>query len=413
MEEIAPGFGQRVVLHVDMDAFFVGVELLTRPELRGQQVVVAGSGPRSVVLSASYEARALGVGSAMPAARARSLAPHAHFIEPSRGQYTAYSRRIMEVLHEVTDQVEQVSVDEAFLDVTGSLRRLGTPVAIARGIRREILERTGLVASVGIAGNKFLAKMASTGSKPDGLWVVPDARVHEFLDPLPVGRLWGVGAKTAAQLEQAGLHTVRDVREVPLDFLRRRLGQATGAHLHALSRGLDQRPVVTERSEKSMGAEHTFSYDTDDVQEIKTVLLRLSHEVGRRLRSGGRQAHGVALKLRDQSFSTVSRARALDRGVSTGHEIYAAALALFEDLGPLAGRVRLVGVRAERLDEPGSGRQLGLWEDQDGALVEEAEWGEAEGAMDRIRDRFGDTGLLPASLVRSEGRDHEIRRGNH
>lgn len=198
----------RVIMHVDMDAFFVGVELLTRPELVGRQVVVAGSGSRSVVLSASYEARALGVGSAMPTAKARQLAPHAVYIEPSHGQYRAYSEKVMEILGSVTDRLEQVSVDEAFLDVTGAIRRLGPPVGIARDIRRRINEETGLVASIGISSNKFLAKMASTGSKPDGLWVVPGSMAEQFLAPLPVRKLWGVGEKTARVLHDAGFDTV-------------------------------------------------------------------------------------------------------------------------------------------------------------------------------------------------------------
>ena len=229
------GFDDRVIMHVDMDAFFVGVELLTRPELVGQQVVVAGSGTRSVVLSASYEARDLGVRSAMPVARARQLAPHAIYIDPTHGAYRRYSRQVMEILHQVTDLVEQVSVDEAFLDVTGAIRRMGSPVAIARRLRADIQSATGLVASVGIAGNKFLAKMASTGSKPNGLWIVPDAKVHDFLDPLPVRSLWGVGEKTAQNLHEAGFDTVGAVRQAPLDYLVRRLGKASGAHLYNLS----------------------------------------------------------------------------------------------------------------------------------------------------------------------------------
>ncbi|WP_254301446.1 DNA polymerase IV [Rothia kristinae] len=393
-------FPHRVILHVDMDAFFVGVELLTRPELVGRQVVVAGSGSRSVVLSASYEARALGVHSAMPVARARRLAPRAVYIEPSHSSYSAYSRQIMAVLHEVTDLVEQVSVDEAFLDVTGAQRRLGSPVRIARGIRTRILQRTGLVASIGVASNKFIAKMASTGSKPDGLWVVPEVRIGQFLDPLPVGRLWGVGEKTAANLQEAGLHTVGQLREMSLEYLQRRLGRASGAHLWELARGIDERPVQPRRVEKSMGGEHTFAADTDDVVEIKAALLQLSHDVARRLRASGRTAAAVSLKLRDQDFRTLTRTRTLERAAGTGREINTAAVRLFDELGPLAGRVRLVGVRAERLEEDAAGRQLSLWEEADGdRLRAEAEWGGAESAMDRIRERFGPAGLRPARLV--------------
>lgn len=400
MTAVARGFEHRVIMHVDMDAFFVGVELLTRPELAGRQVVVAGSGTRSVVLSASYEARALGVHSAMPAARARQLAPKAIYIEPTHGAYRDYSERIMAILRDVTDLVEQVSVDEAFLDVTGAIRRMGSPVTIARRLRAEIRQATGLVASVGIAGNKFLAKMASTGSKPDGLWIVPDHRVHEFLDPLPVRKLWGVGEKTAQNLHDAGFDTVGAVRRASIEFLQRRLGRASGAHIYNLARGIDDRSVVTERVEKSMGSEHTFNYDTDDVHEIKTVLLQLSHDVARRLRSSGRRAYGIAIKVRDESFRTVSRARSLDRGAMTGREVYDAAVRLFDDLGPLPSRVRLVGVRAERLDMHDSGKQLSLWDSvSEDHLVAEGEWDDAESAMDQIRERFGPTGLLPARLL--------------
>ncbi|MDN5654185.1 MAG: DNA polymerase IV [Kocuria sp.] len=390
----------RVIMHGDMDAFFGGVELLTRPELVGRQVVVAGSGSRSVVLSASYEARALGVGSAMPTAKARQLAPHAVYIEPSHGQYRAYSEKVMEILGSVTDRLEQVSVDEAFLDVTGAIRRLGPPVGIARDIRRRINEETGLVASIGISSNKFLAKMASTGSKPDGLWVVPGSMAEQFLAPLPVRKLWGVGEKTARVLHDAGFDTVGAVQEAPYSLLQRRLGKAAGAHLYELCRGIDDRPVVTEHVEKSMGAEHTFSYDTDDVREIKSAMLQLSHDVARRIRAAERRAYGVAIKVRDEDFHTVSRARALEQGATTGRDVYEAAARLFDDLGPLPRRIRLVGVRAEKFDAHDAGRQLSLWDQgAEDTFVHEAEWGQAESTMDLIWAKFGPSGLRPATLL--------------
>src|SRR5437763_9960433 len=249
------------MLHVDMDAFFASVEVRRRPELRGRPVIVGGTGPRGVVSSASYEARRYGVRSAMPAARARRLCPPAVFLPPDFTAYGQASRAVMEIFRDVTPLVEPLSLDEAFLDVAGAVRLLGRPTAIAALIRRRIVEEQGLTCSVGVAPTKFVAKLASTRAKPDGLVVVPAARVLHYLHPLPVGAVWGVGERTAETLHRLGLATVRDLAEAPLAMLRSAVGEAAAVHLHELAQGRDPRPVVAEQVEKSIGAEITFDVD--------------------------------------------------------------------------------------------------------------------------------------------------------
>ncbi|MGG5752488.1 DNA polymerase IV [Zafaria sp. Z1313] len=381
----------RAVLHVDMDAFFVSVELLDRPELRGRQVIVGHPAGRSVVLSASYECRALGVRSAMPMAVALRLAPHAVVLEPRHAGYSAVSRRIMDLFREITPLVEPVSVDEAFLDVTGSQRRLGHPAAIGTLIRRRLRDELGLPASVGVARNKFVAKVASTRAKPDGLLVVEPARTVEFLQALPVTALWGVGAKTAAVLERAGLATVRDLAQMPRPALEKMLG-VQGAHLHDLAWGLDDRAVEPVREEKSIGAEETFAEDTREAGRLHRELLRLSHRVAERLRDAGREAGTVALKLRYADFSTLSRSRRLTQPTDSAAEIGAAARGLLDSLAPLPQAVRLIGVRAEQLHESGGAYQLTF-------NRSDANWRQAEAAMDQVRARFPGQRVRPAALL--------------
>lgn len=245
----------RVIMHLDMDAFFVNVELLENPALRGEPIIVAPLGPRSVVCSASYEARAHGVRSGMPLSRARNLSPNATVL-PLRGDYRHYSRAVMAILNDLSPYVEQVSVDEAFVDLTGAYLHGQDPVALAQRARDRIAQELSLPSSAGVAPNKLLAKMASTGSKPNGLWVIPPERVQEFLDPRKVSDLWGVGAKSTGQLSRYGIHTIAQMRSMSLDWLKERFGTAQGEHLWAMARGIDERPVITEREEKSMGGEH-------------------------------------------------------------------------------------------------------------------------------------------------------------
>ena len=315
----------RVIMHLDMDAFFVNVELLENPALRGEPIIVAPLGPRSVVCSASYEARAHGVHSGMPLSRARNLSPNATVL-PLRGDYRHYSRAVMAILNDLSPYVEQVSVDEAFVDLTGAYLHGQDPVALAQSARDRIAQELSLPSSAGVAPNKLLAKMASTGSKPNGLWVIPPERVQEFLDPRKVSDLWGVGAKSTEQLSRYGIHTIAQMRSMSLDWLKERFGAAQGEHLWAMARGIDERPVITEREEKSMGGEHTFETDTTDAQEVSAAIRELSLKLGKRLRSVGKLAGGLSLKIRYSTFETHTRAIALNVPVDSGMQIASLAL---------------------------------------------------------------------------------------
>lgn len=382
------------ILHVDMDMFYVGVELLHRPQYRGRPVIVSGAGPRSVVLSASYEARRFGVNSAMPLARALAACPHAVVLEPHREDYAHFSGLVMERLRTVTDLVEQLSVDEAFLDVSGAIRRLGPPVEIARGIRHDISRATGLTASVGVAQTKTVAKIASAECKPDGLLVVPAEHTVAFLAQLPVSRLWGVGRRTAEVLRGAGLSTVGDIAATPVNRLCGLVGNASGHHLHRLARGVDPRPVTPVREEKSLGAERTFERDIAATAELNRVLLGLCHDTAARLRRHGLRSERVGLKLRYADFTTVTRSRTLGHPITSAHDLYTEATGLLGQLGRRPQAVRLLGVRAEKLAAEGHALQLSL----DGR---EQEWAAAEAAMDRVHHRFGPGTLRPARLLPS------------
>nr|WP_314316426.1 DNA polymerase IV [Kocuria rhizophila] len=380
------------ILHVDMDMFYVGVELLDAPQHRGRPVIVAGSGPRSVVLSASYEARRFGVHSAMPVSQARARCPSAVLLEPHREAYAHYSRIVMDIFRSVTDRVEQLSVDEAFVDVSGAIRRCGPPVEIARGLRRTIQQRTGLTASVGVAENKTVAKIASAHCKPDGLLVVAPEHTRAFLARLPVDRLWGVGRRTSETLRAAGLATVGDIAGTPLPRLHALVGVASGSHLQQLALGHDPRPVTPTREEKSLGAERTFQRDLSETAELKRVLLGLCHDTAARLRRHGLRAGRVGLKLRYADFTTISRSRTLGHPVTSAHDLYTEAAGLLDALGRRPQAVRLVGIRAEKLVGADHALQLSL----DGR---DAEWGAAEEAMDRVHHRFGPGTVRPAKLV--------------
>jgi DNA polymerase IV len=377
-----------------MDAFYASVEIRDRPELAGLPVIV-GVGSRGVVLSASYQARVFGVRSAMPVTRARRLCPQAVFVPPRRGVYATASAEVMAVFRSVTPEVEPLSLDEAFLDVSGAIRRLGRPTRIAELIRASILEQQGLTCSVGVAGCKFVAKLASARCKPDGLLVVPADEVLGFLHPLPVAALWGVGEQTGHALARLGLRTVGDIAHTPLAVLQRELGQAVGAHLSALAWGRDERPVVPGMPDKSIGAEETFATDVDDPEVIRRELLRLSGRTARGLRAGGSVARTVVVKLRLANFTTITRSRTLPEPTDVARKIYDTACDLYAAAGldPRA-RLRLVGVRAAGLIPVArSATQLALGE-------QPASWRDAEQAVDRIAGRFGPDSVRPAVLVR-------------
>jgi DNA polymerase IV len=381
------------ILHVDMDAFFASVELLDRPELKGTPVIIGAAGARGVVLSATYEARGYGVHSAMPMTRARRLCPQAVIIPPSHGKYSEVSKGVMEIFHSITPEVEPIASDEAFLDVGGALRRLGRPAMIAALIRAQVVERHGITCSVGVASTKFVAKLASRHCKPDGLLVIPADGVVEFLHPLPVAALWGVGERTEQALVRLGIRTVGDLANVPPSTLQREFG-AVGSHLAALAWGRDDRRVTPHVPDKSIGAEETFSHDVDDPETIRRELLRLSERVAARLRAGGHVGRTVSVKLRRSDFTTITRSRTLREPTDVAKEIYATACDLYGAAGLERVRLRLVGVRVENLRPAGSAtRQLGLGERETG-------WREAERAMDKAMRRFGPEAVRPASLVR-------------
>ena len=381
------------ILHVDMDAFYAMVSLRERPELHGLPVVIGGGRTRGVVLSATYEARALGVHSAMPISRAHRMAPNAVFIEPDHHAYAEVSRNVMALFESITPIVEPLSLDEAFLDVSGALRRLGSPIAIAELIRARVQDEQQITCSVGVATTKFVAKLASTRAKPDGLLVVPADKVIAFLHPLPVGALWGVGEKTEEHLTRLGLRTVGDIANTPLATLQRALGQAGGTHLHELSWGRDPRRVSPHEPDKSVGNETTFEHDIDDPAIIHAHLLRLSDQVAARLRAAGYVSRTLSLKVRFADFSTITRSRTLSRPTDVGKDIYDTVRGLYDALGLQRVRVRLVGVRAEGLaDTADAPRQLLLGEPEHGRR-------EAEVAVDALRARYGSAAVRPARLV--------------
>ncbi|WP_281350594.1 DNA polymerase IV [Arthrobacter zhaoguopingii] len=380
------------ILHIDMDAFYVSVELMNRPELRGVPVIVGSPSGRSVVLSASYEARRFGVRSAMPMAVAMRRCPVAVVLEPHHDRYAEVSAAVMAIFRSVTPLVEQLSVDEAFLDVAGATRRLGHPREIGEQIRAEISRSLGITASVGAATTKFVAKIASTQSKPDGLLLVPGSDTVAFLHAQPVSVLWGVGAKTQETLARLGIRTVEDLASTPVSALTKLLG-TSGRHVHELAWGRDPRKVVVSRAEKSIGAEETFAQDVTDTAVLHRELLRLAHRTATRLRAAGLSAQGVSLKLRYADFSTLTRSKKLAEPVDSAHAIYGAATALLTALGERPLAVRLIGLRADQLGSGGAGaHQLTIDRQDDN-------WRTAEVALDAVNRKFGAAGVRPAGLL--------------
>jgi DNA polymerase IV len=379
------------VLHVDMDAFYASVAIREQPELATRPVVVGGTGGRGVVSSANYLARTYGVRSAMPTAHARRLCPNAVFLPPTFALYTEASAGVMAIFREVTPLVEPLSLDEAFLDVAGALRRLRqTPGQIAEQIRARVVAEHGITCSVGIGATKFVAKLASGLCKPDGMLVVPAGEVLAFLHPLPVSALWGVGKRTAERLAGVGLNRVGDVAATPLPRLRRTVGTAAAEHLYALANGHDDRAVVPESVEKSVGAEETFEVDHTDREVLVQELLRLSEKTAASLRRRGLSGRTVSIKVRFADFTTITRSRTLPVATDVTQEIYRTACRLLAEQTP-PGAVRLIGVRVEQLGEQGS-EQLLLDAPEHG-------WREADQAADQARARFGGAAIGPATLL--------------
>jgi DNA polymerase-4 len=378
------------ILHVDLDAFYASVAILQDPSLRGKPVIVGGTGARGVVTSASYEARRYGVRSAMPSVRARRLCPEGIFLPPDFDAYRAHSNRFREILLAHTPLVEPISLDEAFLDVAGATLLFGSPAEIARKIRHEVASEVGVTCSVGIAPTKFVAKLASDGCKPDGMLHVHVAEVGTFLAPLPVGRLWGVGEKTADVLGRLAIRTVGDLGRTPVTILERLVGEAAAHHLSELARGIDERSVVPYEAPKSVGHEETFDRDLDDEGEILRELLALSGLVAARLREDGYRARTVTLKARLANFTTLTRSRTRADPTDLGADLHRTVSELYRALPGTRRRIRLLGVQAGGLVAAGA-QQL--------AFLRSERWSDVERTVDRIERRFGKGAAGPASLL--------------
>jgi nucleotidyltransferase/DNA polymerase involved in DNA repair len=376
----------RIILHVDMDAFYASVEQRDDPNLKGRPVIV-GADPkegrgRGVVAACSYEARKFGVRSALPISQAWKLCPQGAFVPVRMDRYVEVSKQVMEVLHRFTNLVEPLSIDEAFLDVSGSTALFGAPEQIARAIKKQISEATGLCASVGVAPNKFVAKIASDLKKPDGLVIVKQDEVEEFLQHLPISKLWGVGPKTEERLHQMGIRTIGDLRANP-----------QGDHLHELAYGRDSRPVVPDWEARSISNETTFEEDTKDREILLRTIRRLSESVGRRLRVEDLRARRITLKFRYEGFETHTRQMTLERPTQSDDEIVRSAVSLFEQF-PLDRKVRLLGVGSSDLTRSAEvPSQLGLF-------AEPANNGVLDRTVDAIRTKFGNDSVRRGSQLK-------------
>ncbi|CAB4536295.1 unannotated protein [freshwater metagenome] len=388
---------QSTILHVDMDAFFASVAERDNPELKGKPVVI-GMGARGVVSAANYEARKFGIHSAMPVGRARRLAPHAIFLPVDMARYQEVSGHVMEIFHSFTPWVEPISLDEAFLDVTGSQKLLGTVREIAVAIRKKVEEQEGITCSVGIAPSKFIAKLASAHCKPNGMLEITADRILTFLHPLPIQAMWGVGPKTAEILERLGLRTIEDIAKLPRATLIRALGEANGASLYELAWGRDYRDVTPEEPDRSISAAETFAQDLDNPEEILTEFLRLTERATARLRDRELFSKTVGIKVRFADFSTINRTKTLPLPIDSTHDVYEVVKGLYQGLRIDRARLRLVGVSLENLSQ-GAPEQLMLGQRDVG-------WRQAEGAMDKARARFGKGSVRPARLIKP-GEDSE------
>ena len=397
-----PTEGTATILHVDMDAFYASVAERDDPSLRGKAVVV-GAGARGVVLSANYAARKYGIRAAMPVGRAKRMAPHAIFVTPDHQRYSEVSAKVMEIFDSFTPLVEPISLDEAFLDVTGARKLLGTGREIAVEIRRQVEASEGITCSVGIAPSKFIAKLASGHCKPNGILEIPADRILNFLHPLPVNAIWGVGPKTAETLERLGLRTVADIANLPRTTLIRALGQASGASLYELAWGRDYRDVTPNEPDKSISAAETFAQDIDDPEEILQEFLRLTEKAAARLRENGYYAKTISIKVRFADFSTISRSKTLPLPIDSTHDIYEIAKSLYLALNLDRARLRLVGISLDNLSEAAP-EQLLLGSREKG-------WREADTAIDRAKLRFGRGSVRPGRLIEKSSADPKESEG--
>lgn len=369
----------RSIAHLDMDAFFAAVEQRDHPEWRGKPLLIGHDGPRGVVATASYEARPYGCHSAQPMAVAKRLCPHAIVVTTRGERYREVSQRMFAILDEYSPIVEPLSIDEAFLDLTGTERALGSPLEVARKLKARIKHDLQLTASIGLAPNKYLAKLASDMNKPDGLTVIKPQEVDSVLGPLPVTKLWGIGPATAGKLEPLGIKTIGDLRQQPLGWLSQYFG-AEAQWYYDLARGIDDRPVLADHQTKSVGHEQTFEQDMNDPDEVRRVLLDQVEQVARRLRKHGLEARSVCLKIRFGNFETISRSVTLPAATSITSELWQAARKIFDQWS--FRPVRLIGITSERLTT--GGKQANLFTDP---LREKQK--QIDGLTDKINQKFG------------------------
>jgi DNA polymerase-4 len=389
---------ESTILHVDMDAFFASVSIKDNPKLKGKPVVV-GAGVRGVVLSANYEARKFGIRAAMPVGRAQRLAPTAIFIPPDHNRYHEVSEHVMKIFRDVSPHVEPISLDEAFIDVTGAKRLLGSGREIAMMIRAKVEKEQGITCSVGIAHNKFIAKLASQHCKPNGLLEIATDQILSFLHPLPANAIWGVGPKTNEQLEKLGLRTVGEIANTPLSTLIRALGEATGSSLYELAWGRDYREVISYEPEKSISAAETFASDIDDPEEILREFLRLCEKATLRMRDAGYCAKTISIKVRFSDFKTITRSKKMDQPISGTKESFEVAKQLYLALKLDRVRIRLVGVSLEGLTPADEAAEQLLIGQRD------VGWREADSAIDRVKAKFGRGSVRPARLVSPSDED--------
>ena len=389
---------ESTILHVDMDAFYASVSIKDNPKLKGKPVVV-GAGVRGVVLSANYEARKFGIRAAMPVGRAQRLAPTAIFIPPDHNRYQEVSEHVMKIFRDVSPHVEPISLDEAFIDVTGAKRLLGSGREIAMMIRAKVEKEQGITCSVGIAHNKFIAKLASQHCKPNGLLEIATDQILSFLHPLPANAIWGVGPKTNEQLEKLGLRTVGEIANTPLSTLIRALGEAAGSSLYELAWGRDYREVISYEPEKSISAAETFASDIDDPEEILREFLRLCEKATLRMRDAGYCAKTISIKVRFADFKTITRSKKMDQPISGTKESFEVAKQLYLALKLDRVRIRLVGVSLEGLTPADEAAEQLLIGQRD------VGWREADSAIDRVKAKFGRGSVRPARLVSPSDED--------
>ncbi len=384
----------KYIIHLDMDAFYPSVEVLDNPQLKGKPVIVGGSRRRGVVSSASYEARKYGVHSAQPMATAMRLCPNGIVMPVRMSRYKEVSEQVLEIFHFFTPLVEPLSIDEAFLDVTGSTRLFGSPIEIAKKIKQMVAEKTGLTISAGVAPSKFVAKIASDIEKPDGLTVVPADKVRTFLDPLPIQKMWGVGKVTQKALSRLGIHTFKDLSQLSVEVMEKNFGKH-GIHMRQLSKGIDERDVVTLQDVKSIGHENTYSEDILDVESAKRELLSLATRVARRMRRKGLEGKTITLKVKYYDFVQITRSVTLQTCTNDSADIYANICRLVEKTAVGKRPVRLLGISLSKLSDIGSGRQLSLFNHH--AAKEKRK--KLNKALDSMFEKFGDKGIRPGSLI--------------